>query len=294
VELYLQYLLALRGRVELNQGRWTAAAESATAVLRIHRQSITPRINALVVLGLVRARRGDPEHAPLLEEAWLRAQPTGELGRLGWVAAARAESAWLAGDTAAVDTATLDTLALAVERGWSWLAGELALWRRRAGLPVAVGLKLPRQVALELAGDAEAAATVWTELGCPYEAALALGHSEHASSVRLALDELQRYEARSAATIVMRRVRGRGMRGLPRGPRPATRSNPAQLTPRELEVLALVADGLRDSDIAERLVLSDRTVGHHVSAILGKLGVRTRAEATSRAVRMGMSAPPIS
>jgi len=155
-----------------------------------------------------------------------------------------------------------------------------------------VAIKLPRQVALELAGDSESAAAAWSELGCAYEAALALGQSERESSLRTALEELQRCQARTAVPIVMRRLRERGIRGVPRGPRPATRNNPARLTARELEVLALVADGLRDSDIAERLALSDRTVGHHVSSILGKLGVRTRAEATSRALREGMASSP--
>jgi DNA-binding NarL/FixJ family response regulator len=69
-------------------------------------------------------------------------------------------------------------------------------------------------------------------------------------------------------------LRERGVRGLPRGPRPATRENPAGLTPRQLEVLELLAEGMRDSEIAARLVLSERTVGHHVGAILRKLGAR--------------------
>ena len=79
------------------------------------------------------------------------------------------------------------------------------------------------------------------------------------------------------------------MRGLPRGPRATTRENPAGLTAREVEVLELVGEGLRNADIAERLFLSEKTVGHHVSAILRKLGVRTRGEASAEARRLGIA-----
>jgi DNA-binding NarL/FixJ family response regulator len=64
---------------------------------------------------------------------------------------------------------------------------------------------------------------------------------------------------------------------VPRGPRPQTRQNPAGLTARELDVLALIADGLRNAEIAERLLVSQKTVGHHAPAILRNLDVRTRA-----------------
>ena len=97
--------------------------------------------------------------------------------------------------------------------------------------------------------------------------------------------------ATAAAAVVGRRLRERGAANLPRGPRPATRENPAQLTARELEVLDLVADGLRNRDIAERLFLSPRTVDHHVSAILRKLGARTRGEAGAAAIRLGLRQP---
>jgi DNA-binding NarL/FixJ family response regulator len=140
-----------------------------------------------------------------------------------------------------------------------------------------------------MTGDCVRAAELWAEIGCPYEAALALGDADDEGALRQALGELQEMGATLAAAIVARRLRERGARGLPRGPRPATRQNPAGLTARELEVLELVAQGLRNADIAERLFLSEKTVGHHVSAILRKLDVRTRGEAGAEATRLGLA-----
>ena len=68
-----------------------------------------------------------------------------------------------------------------------------------------------------------------------------------------------------------------------RGPRQSTRANPAGLTAREMEILQLLAEGLRNADIAERLHVSAKTVHHHVSSGLAKLGVRTRGEAARAA-----------
>ncbi|MGZ8793794.1 MAG: ATP-binding protein, partial [Gaiellaceae bacterium] len=166
-ELYRLYLLAYRARLELDQGRWSEATDSAASVLRIPRTSTTPRIFALIVLALVRARRGDPEVWPLLDEAWALAEPTGELPRLGPVAAARAEAAWLDGDRDAVGEATEGALQLALERQSPWLIGELAGWRRRAGLDGDIPSDTAEPYALELAGDWARAAELWRSLGCP-------------------------------------------------------------------------------------------------------------------------------
>ena len=179
-------------------------------------------------------------------------------------------------------------LALAERCGAGWVVGELSAWRRRAGAEPAAGLDVPEPYALEFAGRADEAAESWDALGCPYEAALARAGSSGESSQRRAIDELLALGATAAATVVARDLRGRGATNLPRGPRPATRENPAQLTARELEVLELIGDGLRNRDIAERLFVTSKTVSHHVSSILAKLGAATRGEAVAQARRLRM------
>ena len=161
----------------LTRGAGRRRQRPPTVVLRIPRTSTTPRILALAVLALVRARRGDPEVWPLLDEAWALAEPTRELPRLGPVAAARAEAAWLAGRPEDVAAATEAAFDLARGRRAPWLAGELACWRRRAGVRERPEADVAEPYALELAGDHAAAAEAWMRLGCPYEAALALAEA---------------------------------------------------------------------------------------------------------------------
>jgi DNA-binding CsgD family transcriptional regulator len=126
-------------------------------------------------------------------------------------------------------------------------------------------------------------------MGCPYEAALALIDSDDDTTLQRALAELQALGAQPAAGIVARRPRERGALNVPRGQRAATRANPANLTPRELEVLTLLADGLHNAEIADRLFVAEKTVAHHVSAILRKLGVPNRVQAVTEATRLGIA-----
>ena len=287
LELYRLYLLAYRAWSRLDQGRWEEAADDAAAVIRVPRASTLPRMVSLIVLGLVRARRGDPGRWPPLEEAWDLAEQTGEADRIGSAAAARAEAAWLEGDRAVIADMTDDALALAVGSEGSWTIGGLASWRRRAGIQEEVpGAAEP--YAAQLAGDWRLAADRWNDLGCPYEAALALADADEEAPLREALEALQLMGARPAAAIVARRLRERGVKGIARGPRPGTKRNPAGLTAREVEVLVLMAEGLRNAEIAERLVVSVKTVDHHVSAILRKLEVQTRGQASAEAIRLGL------
>jgi ATP/maltotriose-dependent transcriptional regulator MalT len=289
LDLWLDLLRASQMLLDLDRGRWQRAADIASELLAA--SSTRPsRVEALVTVGRVRARYGDPGPWEALDEARALADSNGEPQDIMPVAVARAEVAWLQGMTAeAVGEATSDAMRIALECGDAWKVGELAWWRSQAGLIDELAPEqIPEPYRLSIAGDAAAAAELWTEKGCPYEAALALAESDDPVEVRQAIDQLQQMGAKPAAAIIGRRLRQRGVRGIPRGPRPQTRENPAGMTARELEVLALVAEGLRNAQIAERLVVSKKTVDHHVSAILRKLGVRTRGEAVAEAGRLAL------
>jgi class 3 adenylate cyclase/tetratricopeptide (TPR) repeat protein len=213
LDLWRFYLLAYRARIELDRGRWSEAVDSATLVFQKRVISTFPRILAFVVLGLVRARRGDQDAHTALDDALELAEPTRELPRIAPVAAARAEAAWLAGDREGVDRATEGAFQLALGRGAAWPIGELAYWRWRARLDSDVPHGAAEPYAVQMSGDWAHAAALWTEIGCPYEAALALADADDEDTLRRALDQLQALGARPAAAIVSRRLRERGVRG---------------------------------------------------------------------------------
>ena len=132
------------------------------------------------------------------------------------------------------------------------------------------------------------AAKAWEALHCPYEAARALLEGDNVAAVERAHATFVQLGARPAEAMAAQRLRELGARSVRRGPRPATRRNPAGLTARELEIVRLVAGGLRNDEIARRLFLSTRTVDHHVAAVLAKLEVGRRGEVAEAAARLGI------
>jgi DNA-binding CsgD family transcriptional regulator/tetratricopeptide (TPR) repeat protein len=290
LDAWLRCLVGIRAHAELALGRWDAAADSAATLLSGPVMSVQPRCDARLVLGLVRARRGDPDSVPLLQEAGEIAAGDEQVELISEAAIARAEAAWLAGQSDAVIAITEEPYAASQRIGYAVWAGELAVWRRRAGLiedpPAIPGLCDHHR--LQLSGNGRAAAAVLRGFGCRYAAALAMADTGEVGDLREALTELRALGAVPAAARVAGRLRELGERGIPRGPRPRTRANAACLTPRELEVLPLLAQGLRNAEIAERLQVSPKTVDHHVSAILGKLGVHSRGQAGAAAMRLGL------
>jgi DNA-binding CsgD family transcriptional regulator/tetratricopeptide (TPR) repeat protein len=285
----LNYLLAWRAVSYDYQGRWDEALQAAALVLQQARIAPTTRVVALTAAGRVRSRQGDPTAHDLLDEALELALPTGELQRLGPVRAARAEHAWLAGDLSRVRDEAGAVYDMALRSKHQWYVGQIAYWLWRAGHAPEIPDNAFPPFAAQIAGRWREAAALWRRLGCPFEAAIALADSDDEADLRYAHAELTRLGAAPASAMVARRLRERGVAHVPRGPRPSTQANPFHLTNRELEILALVVQQQSNQEISERLFLSPRTVGHHVSSILGKLAVRSRDDAAREALRLGIA-----
>jgi DNA-binding CsgD family transcriptional regulator/tetratricopeptide (TPR) repeat protein len=282
------YMLAWQALIQLHLGRWPEVEGYARQVTGRSSASAISRIMALLALGRLKVRQGEAEAEELLDAALAVALPTGTVQRLAPVRAARAEAAWLAGDLNRVREEARSALELTIGHRHPWFTGELLYWLTRAGERVEAPEWIARPFALQIAGAWAEAAAEWQRRGCPYESAIALAETADEEGLLAALAEFTRLGARPAVQRTLRRLRERGVRDIPRGPRPSTRINPAGLTRREAEVVRLLAEGLRNREIATRLFLSLKTVDHHVTRVLAKLGVHTRGHAVREAARLGL------
>ena len=257
--------LAIAARNTLELDRWDEAVDHANAVLRDPRDSPWPHHEALLVLALVRARRGDPGATPAADAAAAVGVPDDEITAHVDLAAARAEIAWTERRIDELDRITSDAIDAARARGDGATVARLGFWRRLGGLD-----------------DQPTPFAVPDRAFPPYETTLAELLGDDEASLRAAHDVLLHQGALPASRIAARRLRELGVHDIEVGPRSATRRHPAGLTPREHEVVKLLAEGLRNVEIADRLVISRRTVDHHVAAIMRKLDARSRGEAVAR------------
>ncbi|MBL8055227.1 MAG: AAA family ATPase [Anaerolineales bacterium] len=271
-------------------GRWAEAERLADEARHGAGVTAIGRIPALVALGRLRARQGEADPWPLLDEALELAQQSQTVQRLSLVQTARAEAAWLAGDRGRALAEARAVSARAAAQQHAWFGGEAAYWLWRAGEqpPAVAGLAAP--YAHHLAGDWRAAAAEWDQRACPFEQARALAEGDHAAQV-MALALLDRLGARPAAAQLRDHMRAAGAARVPKGPRAATRENPFGLTERQVEILALLGEGLTNGEIAARLHISTKTAEHHVGAILTKLNVHSR-EAAAHLARTQSTTKP--
>lgn len=254
----------------------------------------------LPLLARLLVRRGDERAIEVLRSSWSAAEQLGTLEAIASSGIAWVEHAWLAGDLSHAErqvseilrltTPSFDT-AVSLPRAAGYRA-ELLRYLARAGSPVEPWSDAPDPWASGLRGDWRAAADAWEAAGDDYERALELAASGQAEPMLEALRLLDGLRATAPATWLRRRLRDLGVRRIPRGPAQATLTNPARLTERQLDVLPLMMEGLTNAEIADRLVISVRTVDHHVSAILAKLEAKTRADAALVARRLGIAQRP--
>ncbi len=269
-------------QLRLEAGRWAEADELVADLMEGDLRPVD-RIPTLVLACRLAIRRGRADVDDLLAEAARLADGFADLHSLWPVTSTTAEVAWLKGDMAPIVAQLRTVYELAVARNDPWAIGDLGRWLWRAGELGELDPRAASPYMRQVAGDWRAAAREWEALSIPYEAALCRIDSDEEAEVRATHSQLVKLGAEAVALLAARRLRDLGFR-VPRGPRPTTRSHAALLTDRESEIADLVADGLTNIEIADRLVVSPKTVKHHVSAVLGKLGVTHRAE-VARAMR---------
>jgi DNA-binding CsgD family transcriptional regulator len=285
---YFVHLLGSRARLRFERGDWAGALADADAALAQPARLGINMVLPLVVRGRIQAARGDAAAPATLDEAARHAEGVEDVVMVAPVADARSELLLWSGDASAAQEVARRALREALEIGGAeFIIGRLAYRVWRAGGEDAVPDAAAEPYRWMIDGDWERASAEWASRGATYlrAEALAAGNERAAGEALRILDGLG---ATRAAAFLRTELRKRGVARVPRGPRRTTTANVAGLTPRQADVLALIAEGLSNAQIATRLTLSPKTVDHHISAVLSKLGVSTRRQAAAAAHRLNL------
>ena len=290
-ELFIiaSYAAVVVAWLRLRAGAWNEAERRTRREIE---SGVVVRLIAKTVLAELAVRRGDPDASERLAEVGEEADRTGEPQRIVPVVELELEWALTAG--APMPTERLERLIGQIRpRGTlgSRYAMRVAAWAAVAGIDVDVDTPMSQPHAAMARRDWRTAADAFRDVGWLYDRALMLSLLDDEEALGEAIEIARDLGAEPLTRRVTVRMRELGLR-VPRGQREASRANPAGLTSRQLEVLILIADGLTNAEIADRLVVSPRTAEHHVAAVLRKLGAATRRDAARRAFELGLSARP--
>jgi DNA-binding CsgD family transcriptional regulator len=282
LDAWTYYLSGRQALLRLEQGRLKDADTISRGVLAREDLTLVMRLPALQVLARASLRMAAPDASEIINAAYEDALATDELQHVVPARLTLIEHGWLSGNLAAGQEHLDALLALSGADRHAWNLGERAVWARRYGrvAPDERLNDLPEPFRRELDGDLAGAAAAWDALGMPYAAALARLQSDAGEALGAAVRELGAMGAQAAADFGRRRAAHLGLsRALPRARRgayTAARDHPLGLTRREQDVLALIVKGYSNREISESLGRSPRTVEHHVSSVLAKLGAANR------------------
>ena len=290
IATYRRCMAGARAITLAEMARWQEALTFSDQLLAEKASSDSNRYSPSLARAMSLTRTGDDAAGRTRAELVALAHRVGEAPYLVPALLVETESLWL--------DDRVDEARLVVEEARQTATDcdpgvrrDVELWAHRVGLPASAAAlhdRIGREVlGLELAGRSDEAARLWDSLSRPYDAALALLGSDDEQHLREAFTRLDALGAAPAARKARQRLRELGF-AVPNGARATTREHPLGLTRREQEVLDALATGASNDEIAARLVITAKTVDHHVSSILAKLGVANRHQAAREARRLGL------
>lgn len=277
LDSWTYYLLGLYAQLAAERGQFSLAQELAMEALTVPSQTAVMRWPPSLALGIARSRSGEADALTLLEDCLAAALVVGEAQLILPTCRALAEGYWLRGQADKARRIVEQGLTHSCKTDDPWLTGQLLVWGSRLGLNVQTGSRVAAPYQLELDGHLLEAASQWALLGAPFEQAVCL---MRCGGVHLqkAADLFAQIGAHLALELTRAQARAQGVRGIKRGPYAAARDNDLGLTARELQIYELLANGMNNAEISKRLSRSVRTIEHHASKVLAKLGVRSRAD----------------
>jgi len=282
------YLLICKVKTLFETGRWAEAESLATATQ--NSPNNRSRITALTILAKLAIRLGRLDQGmEIIVLVKSLAMATCDPQLIAPVLTAELERCWITGEPFLWTEMESEEFKRCFENHNVWITSHLAYWIHKAGLHThfIAGREIVTPFELELKGKFRAAAERWKEIRCPYEFALALSGGNEENQLE-AIQRLTDMGANATRDMLKSKLRRKGVKNIPRGPRESTRNNPAMLTKRQIEILSLLGQGSQNKEIADKLFISQKTVEHHISSILSKLEVSSRSKAVFQANKLGI------